>query len=79
MTYDKFLEETNILTASYEADRQELADKYSNDIQKLADKFEEKKAKAFEEYRKYQETLDVTMLNWVINKKEKKILDKLSK
>lgn len=55
MTYDKFLEETNLLTASYEADRQELADKYQRDIDKLYNKFEDKKAKLFEQYKNAEE------------------------
>ena len=61
MTYDKFLEETNILTASYEADRQELADKYQRDIDKLHSKFEDKKLKLFEDYKKEQKKKDLSV------------------
>lgn len=79
MTYDKFLEEINKLTAKYELDRQEIADKYQNDTQKICDKFEQDKEKAFKEYKKYIDTLDKAMLDWVIDNKEQKKLDKLSK
>jgi len=61
MTYDKFLEETNILIASYEADRQELADKYQRDIDRLHSKLEDKKLKLFEEYKKEQKKKDLSV------------------
>ena len=38
MTYDKFLEETNLINAKYEQERQSLADKYTQEVQKLSEK-----------------------------------------
>lgn len=79
MTYDKFLEEVNKLTSEYEKDRQELSDKYQSDTQKISDKFEKDKSKAFDEYKKYQTALDEANSDGIVDKKEKKILNKLSK
>ena len=52
MTYEEFLEKTNIINTNYEQDRQELADKYTQEVQKLSEKKDADVAKLFEEYKK---------------------------
>ena len=52
MTYEEFLEKTNIINTNYEQDRQELADKYTADVIKLSEKRDKEVTKLFEDYKK---------------------------
>jgi hypothetical protein len=58
MTYEQFLEETNLLNSKYELDRQELADKYASDVEKLSNQKDKAVAKLFEEYKKAKKEAD---------------------
>ena len=61
MTYEEFLEKTNIINTNYEQDRQELADKYTADVIKLSEKRDKEVTKLFEDYKNLQKEVDNIM------------------
>lgn len=79
MTYEEFLEKTNIINTNYEQDRQELADKYTADVIKLSEKRDKEVTKLFEDYKNLQKEVDNIMSDWIIDEKEQKKLNKLKK